>query len=118
MEKHRKIAGILQYVLGAIILLFAILVFTGFFAGRQFAGNQQIALIFASVGTATGLFLIALALAFFIAGFGFMNGKTWGRLFMWVMAVLGLGVMVPIGTVIELYTIWALVKTRRPAGAF
>jgi hypothetical protein len=113
MGKHRTIAGVLQIVLGLSVLLIAGLLFAGYFAGDAATADRAVAVISSSVGTGVGVFLTALALAFFVSAFGLLENLRWSRPVAWVMGIIGLFVNVPLGTIISAYVIWMLVKTRR-----
>ena len=113
MEKHRTIAGALQIVQGCIVLLVAVLVFGGMFGGTHFADDPDVKILAGTVGTAIGAFLALLAVPFIVAGLGFIYRKSWSRPLLWIVAVVGLFVNVPVGTAIGAYTIWVLVKTGK-----
>jgi hypothetical protein len=119
MGNHRTAAGILQIILGAIVLFFAWLLYRGFFSAGQGAAGQSAGVVFApdTVNIAVTI-LCLLSLPFIVSGLAILKGVSWHRPLAWVTSVIGLFVMVPIGTAISAYVIWALVKTRPHTEAF
>jgi hypothetical protein len=112
MKKHRTVAGVLHIVLGLSLLAFAGFLFAGTVTGLAFNTGQAVVVVTQQVATFSGVVFTALALGFFASAFGLLENLRWSRPVAWLMAVVGLAIMVPMGTVINAYVIWVLVKTR------
>jgi hypothetical protein len=113
MKKHRTIAGVLQIVFGLGLLAFAGFLFAGTFTGLAFNTGQAIVFVTQEAATPLGVILTALALGFFASAFGLLENLRWSRPVAWVMSILGLVIIIPVGTLISAYVIWVLVKTGR-----
>jgi sulfite exporter TauE/SafE len=113
MRKHRTVAGVLQIVFGLGLLAFAGLLFAGKATGLAFNTGQAVVVVTQEVATSLGVILTALALGFFASAFGLLENLRWSRPVAWVMSIVGLFIAMPVGTVINAYVIWVLVKTGR-----
>lgn len=106
-ETHNKIIGILYFVVGGICLIC-------FLAGAVMMGislseansnqvkNNPGSLVLLIV---IWLFLFIIPIIFFIAGFGILRAKKWGRIFGIIVGFL-LVINIPIGTAIGGYALW------------
>ncbi|WP_265596090.1 hypothetical protein [Verrucomicrobium sp. BvORR106] len=68
-------------------------------------------LIAVLIGFGFSAFFVCLALPFFLAGWGLSKGRNWAPVAAIVAAVLNL-MNVPFGTLISIYTFWALAKNK------
>lgn len=110
MEKHRKIAGALQFLQTLYFSLLSIQIFTGLFSGTRINFLRRYAATISQFGEGAGVFYAILALAFLVAGICLIKGLRRARPFVWVMAIIGLFLFFPFGIFIGAYTIWVLVK--------
>ena len=77
--------------------------------------DPEAARILSFVGGAGAVFLIILALPGFLAGYGLLNFRPWGRILAMVVAVFDL-FCIPVGTAIGIYALWVL--TGEEAGTY
>ena len=106
-ENHVVIVAWLNIGAAALFAAGGIFVFT-FLAGIGVAtGDREALPVLAAVGTSVALFLIALSVPGFLAGYGLLQRRPWARILAVVVGFLQL-VNFPIGTAIGLYTIWIL----------
>ena len=69
--------------------------------------DPEAAPILAFVGFAGAGFLILLSLPGFLAGYGLLNRRRWGRFLGIVVAVIDL-FEIPVGTAVGIYGLWVL----------
>jgi hypothetical protein len=79
------------------------------------ADDPEASRILGFVGFAGAAFLVALALPGFVAGYGLLKRRRWGRFLAIVVAVLDL-FEIPVGTAIGFYGLWVL--SGDEAGAY
>lgn len=112
MNKHVKIVGILHIIYGLMLLGLALTLFFGLGIVGTLAfsqGEQEAAALLGVLGTGlSGLFAI-LSLPNIIGGWALLAGKGWGRILVLVLGFVHL-IDIPIGTVLGVYTIWALMR--------
>jgi hypothetical protein len=112
MKTHRQITAILHIVLGALGLIAAFLVFVffGIAGGIAFSeGEHAAASIVGILGLLVAGFLALLALPGIIGGLGLLAEKSWARILLIVVGALHL-LNFPFGTVLGIYTLWALLS--------
>ncbi|TAH51261.1 MAG: hypothetical protein EYC68_11160 [Chloroflexota bacterium] len=110
LELHIPIVGWLFIICSALLLTIGII---GFFFLTSFgvvANDPQAALVLGTIGMWGGIFFFVLALPGFLAGYGLLQHKEWGRILAIVVAFLNL-LNFPLGTLLGLYTLWVLLQT-------
>jgi hypothetical protein len=110
LKLHIPIVAWLMIISSALLLGMASL---GFFALTSLgivSGDPQATLILGTIGTWGGLFFMLLALPGFIAGYGLLRQREWGRILAIVIAFLNL-LNFPLGTLLGIYALWVLLQT-------
>jgi hypothetical protein len=116
MRPHLTILAVLHLIHGAFALLGAVAVLGGMaLAGGVMAFAPDVpgwvAALVGSMGVLVGLFLAVLALPSLALGYGLFARKAWARPLGFIVGVLSL-VNFPIGTILGVYTIWAMLQTE------
>ena len=114
MSTHVKIIGWLHIVFGLLGLMTAFALFGGGMLGGAFAGSVKGMIGMGLLGTFAGVIVAVLAIPGLIAGYGLLKYYDWARIVMIVIAVLEL-IRFPLGTVLGIYTLWALLSTEGAA---
>ena len=110
---HVTILAWLNIGLSALIALigvFALFFLTGIGVA---ADDPEAARILGFVGFAGAGFLITLSLPGFLAGYGLLKRRRWGRILGIVVAVIDL-FEIPVGTAVGLYGLWVLTADEAP----
>ena len=106
MQKHVRILGWLQIIMGVIDLLIGLAAF-GILSGIGMLSGDIAALgLLSVIGGFAGIFMLIMALPNFVCGIGLLN--NWGGWVIILAVVLGVFNLVkfPYGTAIALYTFW------------
>ncbi len=111
MEQHFKVVAVLQIVMGCLSLSLAFVIFSivagvGVVATAA-SGNRLPLLIGGGVGLIAGTILVVLALPSIVAGIGLLRRREWARILTIVLSILHL-LHVPLGTIVGVYSLWAL----------
>ncbi len=109
MDRHITILGVLHIANSALGIIAAIIVFTIVTGAGIISGDLEAMTITAIVGSSIALFLLVLSLPGIIGGIGLLQHRPWARILVLVVGFLDL-LNIPIGTVLGVYTIWALLK--------
>ncbi|NNL77774.1 MAG: hypothetical protein HKO68_15685 [Desulfobacterales bacterium] len=109
MEKHVTVLGVLYIAFSALGILAAIIVFTAVVGGGLISGDSEAMTITAIVGPTIAFFLILVSVPGILGGIGLLKRRDWARILVLVLGFLGL-INIPFGTVLGVYTIWALLK--------
>jgi hypothetical protein len=109
MSTHVKIIGWLHIIFGLFGILTALALFGGGILGGAFAGSLKGMVGMGLIGTFVGVMVAVIALPGLIAGYGLLKYYDWARILMIVIAVLEL-IQFPLGTVLGIYTLWALLS--------
>ncbi|MEO5511770.1 MAG: hypothetical protein ABIS27_14155 [Longimicrobiales bacterium] len=106
MEKHVRILGWLQIVLGIIDLLLGGLAFAILSGVGVVSGDVHSFGVLTAIGGAVGTLMMILALPNLICGIGLL--RNWGGWVIILAVVLGVFNLmhVPVGTAIAVYTFW------------
>ncbi|MCC7163733.1 MAG: hypothetical protein IT331_14660 [Anaerolineae bacterium] len=110
LQLHIPIVGWLFIISSALMLALGIIAFFMLSSVGVVSGDAQAALILGTVGTWGGIFLLILSLPGFLAGYGLLKHKEWGRILAIVVAFLNL-LNFPLGTLFAFYTLWVLLQT-------
>ena len=116
MEQHIKILGWLHIAWGGLIALVGVLFLLGAGIAGVAAGTEDAGagLLAGGIGAAFALFMIVLSLPSLIAGWGLLKHKSWSRMLAIILGALSL-LSIPFGTILGIYTIWALTKPESQA---
>ena len=110
VQQHVSIVGWLLIIGNVLVLAIGAFVFTLLTGLGLTVNDPQARAILPLVGSTVGLLLVFLSVPGFLAGYGVLTRKAWGRILAMVVSVLGL-LNFPIGTAIGLYTLWVLLQT-------
>ena len=109
MERHINVIAALRIgfsILGLLIggLIFALLYFVG-----DFVDDQEAEMILTIIANVVIVLILILSIPGIIAGVGLFKRKEWARILTLILSVIDL-FNIPVGTVIGVYSIWALVQ--------
>lgn len=110
LKLHIPIVGWLMIVSSALMLAIGVIGFFVLTSLGVVAGDPQAALVLGTVGTWGGILFLVLALPGFLAGYGLLQQREWGRLLAIVIAFLNL-LNFPLGTLLGMYALWVLFQT-------
>ena len=116
MRPHLTILAVLHFVQSLFALLGAIAVFGGMaLAGGAMAFAPDVpgwvAALVGGMGVLVGVFLAAIALPGLALGYGLFARKSWARPLGLLVGALSL-LNFPFGTILGVYTIWAMLQTE------
>jgi hypothetical protein len=117
MQQHINILGWLYIVFGALGVLAGLIILAGAGIAGAAAGAQGEAgagLAAGGIGAIVALFVAVLSLPNVLAGWGLLKRKRWSRMLAIVLGAISL-LSIPIGTLLGIYTIWALTKPESQA---
>jgi hypothetical protein len=109
MEKHVTVLGALYIAFGALNVLAAIIVWTVVVGGGLLSGDQEAIAITTGVASAIVFILLLLAAPGIIGGIGLLKWRPWARYLVLILGCFNL-FHIPLGTVLGIYTIWALMQ--------
>ncbi len=117
MEKQIQVLGILHIVYSSIALLSGAIVFLLFFGTGVFVGqldevqtaSVNVPAIMFTVGSVIALILIVVSIPGIVGGIGLLKRKEWARILVIIIGFIDL-LHIPLGTLLGIYTIWALMK--------
>lgn len=117
MQQHITILGWLYIIFGALGLMFGVVVLLGAGIAGVAAGAEGEAgagLLAGGIGFVIAVIVALLSLPNILAGWGLLKGKSWSRILAIVLGAISL-LSIPIGTILGIYTIWALTKPESQA---
>lgn len=117
MEQHIKILGWLYIAFGALGVLAGVVILLGAGIAGAAAGAQGEAgagLAAGGIGAVVALVIAIFSLPNLIAGWGLLKRKRWSRMLAIVLGAISL-LSIPVGTILGVYTIWALTKPESQA---
>lgn len=109
MERHVRLVAVLHIGLGILGLIGGTIVFFAVAGGGLLSGDPTAIAVTSVIGAVVSAFLFATSLPGLIGGIGLLKRKSWARILLLIVAVLDL-FNVPIGTVVGVYTLWALLQ--------
>ena len=117
MQQHVNILGWLYIAFGALGVLMGVLVLlgagiAGMAAGAE--GEPGAGLLAGGIGFLVAALVAVISLPNIIAGWGLLKRKSWSRMLAIVLGVISL-ISIPIGTILGIYTLWALTKPEAQA---
>jgi hypothetical protein len=114
MEQHIKILGWLYVVFGALGILVGVFVFLAAGIAGAASGEADAAVAAGGIGFFIALIIAVMSLPSLIAGWGLLKRKSWARMLAIVLGAISL-LSIPVGTILGIYTIWALTKPESQA---
>jgi hypothetical protein len=109
MKKHVKTVAVIQIVRSSLWLMVAIASFIGlsiaFGVVEEELPHRILKILLVTVPT----FLGVLAILGLTAGIALLTFKAWGRIMTLIVCIMGC-LMIPIGTLIGVYSIWVLLQ--------
>ncbi len=108
MDTHHRVAAILHIICG--VLGTAVLLLMMIFLSALFGAVQDVPGWIESTGKLLLVPFLLLAVGQVVAGVCYLNGRPAARIALLANGVLGL-LNFPIGTLIGIYTLWALLRT-------
>jgi hypothetical protein len=109
VEKHLTLISVINIVFGIILLLVGLGLFIAVAGGGLISQDSEAIFITGIVGMFFAVFFTVLAIPGIIGGVGLLKHKDWARILMLIIAILDF-MAIPFGTIIGIYTIWALMK--------
>ncbi len=111
MQSHIKVVGWTYLALGVFGILGAALLFLIIAAGGLISGDQTAIRITMIVGSILAGMVVLTSIPGMVAGAGLLKFKPWARILALILGLLNLPGF-PVGTVLGIYTIWALLDTE------
>jgi hypothetical protein len=122
MDSHVKILGILYIIFGALGIVTALVMLLFFgglasVAGMQAAADPDAAAavpILGGIGGLIAVFCFVMSVPGLVVGWGLMKFRPWARMVGIVFSAISL-ISVPIGTLLGIYGLWALLNSQTEA---
>jgi hypothetical protein len=111
MQNHIKVVGWTYIVLGLIGALGAVLLFLVIAGGGLISGDETAFRITSIVGASLAAILLLVSSPGVLAGAGLLRHRPWARILALILALLNLPGF-PVGTLLGIYTIWALLDNE------
>ena len=117
MQKHVRILGWLQIILGVIDLCLGLMAFGVMSGIGAISGDMEAFGIMSVIGGFAGGFMLLMALPNLICGLGLLRG--WGGWVIVLAVILGVFNLmhIPVGTAIAIYTFWVAWKLYQASEA-
>lgn len=107
MDTHVKVLSWLYIILGAMGVLSALCIFILLFGIGAASGDRTAVGVLGVIGVVAAGFILMTSAPGIVAGIGLLRYQQWARILALVLGVLNLPGF-PIGTLLGVYTIWAL----------
>ena len=114
MEQHIKILGYIYIAFGILGIVVGAFVFLAAGIAGAASGEAEAAVAAGGFGFVIALIIAVLSLPNLIAGWGLLKRKSWSRMLAIVLGAISL-LSIPVGTILGIYTIWALTKPESQA---
>ena len=114
MKQHIDILGWLYIAFGALGLLGATIVLIAAVGGGLLSRDAETAAIASGAGLLVAVLVGLLSVPNLIGGWGLLKRKSWSRILVIVLGCIGL-LSIPLGTILGIYTLWALTKPEAQA---
>jgi hypothetical protein len=111
MKDHIRIVAWVYIALGILGLLTALLTFGVLLGSGLISGDRDAIRILTVIAIFAGVLIMLVSVPGIIAGLGLLGFKPWARILGIVLALLNLPGF-PIGTLLGIYTIWALLDSE------
>ncbi len=109
MQQHITVLGALYIAFSAIGIIAGIAVFAIAVGGGLISGDHTAIAVTSLVGTLAGGVILFLSVPGLVGGIGLLYRKEWARILIIILGFLNL-LNIPFGTVLGIYTIWALMR--------
>ena len=110
MNKHVTILSIFYFAIGTILMFLSIIALVALPLIGNFIPEDAIPFdLFSFLGAGIGGIFFLFSMVKLIGAYGLLKRKSWGRIYVLVLCVLGL-LSFPFGTLIGIYGIWILTK--------
>jgi hypothetical protein len=117
LDKHITILGWLYLALNIFTLFIGVFVFFILIGTGLLSGDGEAMSVLAIVGTFVLGILVVISIPGILAGWGLLKRKSWARVLALVIGFLSL-MSVPFGTLLGVYTIWALLANEEASHYF
>lgn len=117
LDKHITILGWLYLALNIFTLFIGVFVFFILIGTGLLSGDGEAMSVLAIVGTFVLGILVVISIPGILAGWGLLKRKSWARVLALVIGFLSL-MNVPFGTLLGVYTIWALLAHEEASDYF
>lgn len=117
LDKHVTILGWLHLALNIFTLFIGVMVFFILIGTGLLSGDGEAMSILAIIGTFVLGLLVVVSIPGILAGWGLLKRKPWSRVLALVIGFLSL-MSVPFGTLLGVYTIWALLAHEEASHYF
>lgn len=114
MERHITLLGTLYIIFSALFLIGAVVFFLIITTAGIFSGDETAMFVTGIIGIVISSFLFLVAIPGIIGGIGLLKRKQWARILILIIGILNL-LNVPVGTILGIYTIWALTGKQAEA---
>ena len=111
MEKHITVLGTLYIVFSVLGILTGMFVFFLLAGVGMLSGDDTAVAVLGIVGTVIGMFLVVTSIPGIIGGIWLMKRREWARILLIILGFLNL-INIPLGTILGIYTIWALMNSE------
>ncbi|HYG09992.1 MAG TPA: hypothetical protein VD835_08610 [Pyrinomonadaceae bacterium] len=111
MQQHLTILGWLYIIFGGLGLLAAVFILLVMGGSGVIAGDAQTAALLSGIGLFVAVIVAVLSVPSIIAGWGLLKRKSWSRVLAIILGALNI-LNFPLGTVVGIYTIWALTQSE------
>jgi hypothetical protein len=109
MQQHVTVLGALYIAFSALGIVGAIVIFIVVAGSGLISGDHTAIAVTALVGTFVAGFILCLSIPGLIGGIGLLYRKEWARILVIILGFLNL-LNIPFGTILGIYTIWALMR--------
>lgn len=117
LDKHITILGWLYIALNALTLFIGVVVFFILIGAGLLSADGEAMSVLAVVATFVLGLMVVISIPGIITGWGLLKRKSWARVFALVIGFLNL-MNVPLGTMLGVYTIWALLANDEASSYF
>lgn len=117
LDKHVTVLGWLHIGLNIFTLFIGVIVFFTLIGAGLLSADGEAMGVLAIVGTFVLGLLVVISIPGMLAGWGLLKRKEWARILALVIGFLSL-MNVPFGTILGIYTIWALLAHNEASDYF
>lgn len=109
IESHVTILGALYIAFSLLGILLALCAAAALIVGGWVSGDAEVKRITDTLAFCVGAFFLALSLPGILGGIFLLQRHNWARILVLVLGFLNL-LLLPVGTILGVYTIWVLLK--------
>jgi hypothetical protein len=119
MERHIRVIGLLYVLIGASLILLGLVVLFMFggsaiLGAGQTPGSRVVVPLVGAVGGVVFLALTLISIPALVAGVGLLRYRRWARIVVIILSGILL-MWLPVGTLLGLYSLWALLSKKSEA---